>query len=185
MSAWRIAAAAPASTPQVGWLTTSRRGSRRISRPTTYFCRLPPDRLIGLRVRLALAHVVGLGDAVDEGARLPAIDEAAPHHRACRMAADQRVLREPEARRGRVAEPLLRHEGRAEPPPLGDREPAHIGLVDLDHVGIARQRLARQRREQLVLPVAGDAREAEDLAGRKLERDAVELDAVRIVRRVG
>jgi len=45
MIAWRIAAAAPASTPQVGWLTISRRGSRKISRPTTNFCKLPPERL--------------------------------------------------------------------------------------------------------------------------------------------
>ena len=36
-------AAAPASTPQVGWLTTSTPGLRIISRPTTNFCRLPPE----------------------------------------------------------------------------------------------------------------------------------------------
>ena len=43
ISARRITEAAPASTPQVGWLTTSTPGSRRISRPTMNFCRLPPD----------------------------------------------------------------------------------------------------------------------------------------------
>ena len=37
------------------------------------------------------------------------------------------------------------------------------------------QPLAGQRREQLVLPVAGDAGDAKDFAGRELERDAVEL----------
>ena len=39
----RMAAAAPASTPQVGWATMKTRGSRTISRPTTNFCRLPPE----------------------------------------------------------------------------------------------------------------------------------------------
>jgi len=43
MSAWRMCAAAPASTPQVGWLTTMTLGLRSSSRPTMNFCRLPPD----------------------------------------------------------------------------------------------------------------------------------------------
>src|SRR5713101_1363099 len=49
-----MTAAAPASTPQVGWLTTSTAGFRRISRPTTNFCRFPPDRLAASGSRLAL-----------------------------------------------------------------------------------------------------------------------------------
>jgi hypothetical protein len=42
----RISAAAPTSTPQVGWLTISSFGLASISRPTMNFCRLPPDRLL-------------------------------------------------------------------------------------------------------------------------------------------
>ena len=42
-SAWRTRAAAPASTPHVGWWTTTTRGSRSSSRPTTNFCRFPPE----------------------------------------------------------------------------------------------------------------------------------------------
>ena len=58
-----------------------------------------------------------------------------------------------------------------------------IGRRSID-VGIARrERFAGQRREQLVLAVAGDAGDAEDLAAAHLERDAVEPHAVRIVRR--
>ena len=45
ISAWWIAAAAPASTPQVGCETTSTPGFCSTSRPTMNFCRLPPDRL--------------------------------------------------------------------------------------------------------------------------------------------
>ena len=41
----RIWAAAPTSTPQVGWETSSTLGSASISRPMMNFCRLPPDRL--------------------------------------------------------------------------------------------------------------------------------------------
>ncbi len=42
-SAWWIAAAAPASTPQVGWETTRTSGTWRTSRPMMNFCRLPPE----------------------------------------------------------------------------------------------------------------------------------------------
>jgi len=49
-----MTAAAPASTPQVGWLTTRTTGLRRISRPTMNFCKLPPDRLAASGSRFAL-----------------------------------------------------------------------------------------------------------------------------------
>ena len=42
-SAWWIAAAAPASTPQVGCETTSTSGTCSTSRPMMNFCRLPPE----------------------------------------------------------------------------------------------------------------------------------------------
>ena len=45
------------------------------------------------------------------------------------------------------------------------------------------EQLAGEHGEQFVLPVAGHAREAEDFAGREVERHAVKLHAMRIVRR--
>ena len=42
-STCRMSAAAPASTPQVGWLITRTAGSRSSSRPTTNFWRFPPE----------------------------------------------------------------------------------------------------------------------------------------------
>ena len=50
--------------------------------------------------------------------------------------------------------------------------------------GSSDQRLAGQHGEQLVLSVPCYARDAQDFAGRELERDAVELHAVRVLRRV-
>src|SRR3546814_7033939 len=43
--------------------------------------------------------------------------------------------------------------------------------VDAQRGGRAGQPLARQRQQQLVLPVAGDTSDAEDLAGTDIERD--------------
>ena len=57
-SAWRICAAAPTSTPQVGCATISTFGCCRISRPTMNFCRLPPDRLRAPASRPAGLHAV-------------------------------------------------------------------------------------------------------------------------------
>ena len=45
-SSLRMSAAAPTSTPQVGWLTISNLGLASISRPTKNFCKLPPDKLL-------------------------------------------------------------------------------------------------------------------------------------------
>ena len=63
--------------------------------------------------------------------------------------------------RGAVAmtEPLLRHEGRAEPAALGDRQlPGGLRRRSTIAAVVGGEPLARQRGEQLVLPVAGDAR---------------------------
>ena len=117
ISAWRMVAAAPASTPQVGWLTTSTPGSRRISRPTTNFCRLPPDRLDGFRIALGLAHVEGLGGAIDGASVAGLLMKPSLDHAARGVAGEQRVLGQFHARRGAMAEPFLGDEGRAQAPP--------------------------------------------------------------------
>ena len=96
------------------------------------FCKLPPDRLDRLRIALGLAHVERLGGAVDGGQRRRLVDEAAIDHAAGRMAGEQRVLGQFHPRRGAVAEPLLRHEGGAHAPALGDVEEAGRLAVDDD-----------------------------------------------------
>src|SRR2546423_14510817 len=81
-----------------------------------------------------------------------------------------------------MTEPLLRDKGRAESTPLGDRETPRVAIVDPDDIRRICQYFAGQRGEQLILPVPGDTRDAEDFAGRQFECDAVEFDAMRVVR---
>ena len=83
-SARWIAAAAPASTPQVGWLTTNVEGVCMISRPTRNFCRLPPDSDARLRLRAGGAHVEALDDLAGEFVHLAAPDEAEARQRPAR-----------------------------------------------------------------------------------------------------
>ena len=109
------------------------------------------------------------------------IDEAVLHHAAGGVSGQQRVLRQPHARRGAVAEPLLRHEGRAKLAPLRDRKMPGGDAFDHDGAGILRQPLARQRGEEFVLAVAGDAGDAQDFTTLQFERDVLEPHAVRIV----
>ena len=68
MTASWMASAAPASTPQVGWLITSTLGSCSTSRPTRNFCRLPPDSDLRERgLGPGGAHVEPGDDVLREG----------------------------------------------------------------------------------------------------------------------
>src|SRR5260370_42579153 len=53
--------------------------------------------------------------------------------------------------------------------------------VDHHRAGVWGQPLARKRREQLILAVAGHAGDAQDLTTRQLERDVCEPYSVKIV----
>ena len=83
----------------------------------------------------------------------------------------------------RVAEPLLRHEGRAEAAPLGDRQRARRRAVDHDRCRLRRQR-ARPTARRTARPGRCRRRPAMPTISpaAHLERDAVEPHAVRIVR---
>ncbi len=171
MIAWRIAAAAPASTPQVGWLTISRRGSRRISRPTMNFCRLPPERLPPPGRACPCARR-SPRDAVDERRHLRAESMKPPLHHPGVAAwplisvfVGQRACAA--RRRGRAAPPARRRRRAAAP--LVDAESARPASPSIP-IGVrsSASDLAGERGEQLVLPVAGNARDAENLARRQL-----------------
>ena len=79
------------------------------------------------------------------------------------MARQDRVLRQSELGHGGVADPLLRHKGRAERAPFVDAERRDVLPEHLD-AARAVARLARNDLEQFVLPIAGHAGDADDLA---------------------
>ena len=62
-----------------------------------------------------------------------------------------------------MAEPLLRHEGRAEQAAAGDVEAPGVLAADADRAGLGLHRLAGYGFEELALAVAGDAGDADDL----------------------
>src|SRR5690606_38581962 len=99
------------------------------------------------------------------------------------VAREQGVLREAVIGHGAMAEPLLRHEGRAEPPPLGHAEVADGPAVDGDNIGPMGEALAGKSREKLALTVPGNAGDAEDLARPHGEVDVPQRLAVRLLRR--
>ncbi len=185
ISAWWMAAAAPASTPQVGCETTSTPGFCSTSRPTTNFCRLPPDRLRASASMPGVRTSNSLTMRLAKSRALPARMKP-PESRPWRW----RPLSTPLSTRlisGTAAWPL-RSSGTLHRPSARRREgpkPADGRAVDADR-GVGRDgALAGQRQQQLVLAVAGDAGDAEDLAGTDLEADALEVDAVRLLRRAG
>ena len=155
-----------ASTPQVGWLTTSTPGSAQDLAADHELLQVAAGQRAGGRVGPGLAHVEG---ARSRPRRAPARRRGAGRRsgasRAGGVAREHDVLRQAEGRGGGMAVALLRHEGGAAPPPRVDAEAPDGDAVD---AGPCRARgasgLAGQGGEQLRLPVAGDAGDADDLA---------------------
>jgi hypothetical protein len=80
-----------------------------------------------------------------------------------------------------MSEPLLGHEGRPAPAPLCNRELADRLSVNQHGAGTGRKAFTGKSRKQLILPVAGDPCDAEDLAAFYLDTDVVEPHTVRII----
>ena len=162
------AAAARASTPQVGWLTTSTAGDCSTSRPITNFCRLPPESA------RALASVPGVRTSKvgDRPGAAKALDRAELRGTRARPAPARRRRREERV----LGQASCRGPRRGPAAPRARcRRPSCAGRSGRG--GRSRGRRARiaprgtrrspeKREQQLVLAVAGDAGDAEDLAAR-------------------
>ena len=151
----------------------------RISRPTTNFCRLPPDSVRASGLKPGLAHVERGDDLGGLGERAIGGDEAAARHAAMAVAGEDDVLRQAEVGRGGVAVALLRHEDGAPRAATVDADVADRVIVDIDRVGPVGDQFARQTGEQFGLAVAGDAGDADHLAGAHRQRHVLQRDAVR------
>ena len=176
--AWRIAAEASASTPQVGWLTTKRPGSLRISRPTTNFCKFPPDsvRASGSAPDLRTSKAATTSFALSSALR--GVDEAGARHARGAVRGQHDIFRQREIGRRGVAVALFGHERRAERAPARDADVADRLAVDADRLGPARDQLAREIGEEFGLAVAGDAGDADHFAAAHGERDIFQRNAV-------
>src|SRR6202008_3903953 len=98
------------------------------------------------------------------------------------VTAEEGVLRQAHVAHGAVPVALLRHEGGGQGAPLTRPEMADRLAVDLDHLRSRSQGLAGEGGHELVLAVAGDAADAEDLATRHGEGDVLERSAELLVR---
>src|SRR4051812_17844710 len=137
-------------------------------------------REAGGRVRDAGgADVEALHDLAREGRDARAADQPAAGEALALPAAEQRVVDERERADGAVAVALLRHVAQAQPAPGRGAEVADRAAVEADRVG-GPGALARQRGQQLALPVAGYAGHAQHLAGAQLEADVPQRYAVRL-----
>ena len=165
----RICAAAPTSTPQVGCETISSFGFASISRPTMNFCRLPPES------DLAAAPgppALTLKRLIRSTASAAARRQCGSSRRCDRAGArQQRVLRERQRRHGAAAQALLGHEVQAGVAPLARRLARDVLAEQRDRAPGRTRVLARERRHQLLLAVARDAGDADDLAGAHVEAD--------------
>ena len=160
----------PTSRPRVGWSSTSIFGSPLNSRATTAFCWLPPDRVSAVDRRGRRPDVEALDEllrpVVDRGVLA---DRAAGERRPVVAGQDEVVL-EREAHDHRPAVAVARDVGEAGLVELPGAPAGHVGADHRDAPG-ARLAQAGEHLDQLVLAVAGDAGDAEGLAGPDLEVD--------------
>ena len=141
--------------------------SASISRPTMNFCRLPPERLLAAEPgppALTLKRRISARPA----RRRRRADPAAGADRA--GARQQRVLRQRQRRHGAAAQALFGHEVQpgARAASRGEARAMSRPKSAID-AGRRARVLARQRGHQLLLAVARDAGDADDLAGAHLE----------------
>ncbi len=132
-------------------------------------------------IALCLAYIERLGGAVDRRQGRCGVDETMLDHAARGVPRQKRVFGKFHARGGAVTEPLFGHESRAKLAPLRDGQMSRRFTVDHHRAGVLRQPLAGKCGEQLILPITGDAGDAQDFTTLQFERNMREPDAVRIV----
>src|SRR6516164_11078892 len=98
------------------------------------------------------------------------------------MTRQQCIVGKLHARRRGVPQPLLGNERCATLAPFGYGEITDRLPVDQHGAGAWRRAFTRERGEQLVLTIAGDAGYSQNLAAPDLHRDLIEPHAMRVVR---
>ena len=165
---------APMSTPRVGWPTSSTSGSRSISRARTIFCWLPPEKLAVLRSqdggRMSKRSMLGAREVADRASGRGC--RPGPRKRSSSLVAEEGVLPLREGHDEAAAVAVLGHVG--DPTPRGGRRrwwcaTRSSGAPLRRTVPAGRGADAGEHLEQLGLAVAGDAGDAEDLAGAHVE----------------
>ena len=119
------------------------------------------------------ADVEGPDHGFGKAPRRAVVDQPVPHQALPRAGGQERVLGQREFGHGGMAQPVLGRGQQAQPAPRLGAHGGKVGAVH-DH-GARRGRLfARQRGQQRLLPVAGDAADAQDLARAERQRDAAQ-----------
>ena len=138
-----------------------------ISRPTMNFCRLPPDRLFaaapGPPALTPKRSMMCAASARTAAKRQPAAAADAG------VARQQGVVRQAHRRHRAAAQPLLGHEVQALAAPPARRLSRDVAAEQADRARRGTRVFAREHRHQLLLAVAGDAGDADDLAGTHVE----------------
>src|SRR5215204_367889 len=115
---------------------------------------IAPGELAGLRVLFRSTNVESLDDGGREPAGLSERDESRPRDLPVGVMRNQGVLAQPMVRSSRMAQALLRHEGRPEAPARVDAGRGARPARDREEVRAASGPLAGESREQFRLPVA-------------------------------
>jgi hypothetical protein len=151
--------------------------------PDDEFLQVAAGKAGGDRLRAAALDLEALDHPGGELAHRAAPNHAAPDHAAAGagdVAGQQRVVGQRQVGHCAAPEPLFRHETETELAPAGGIEPAGILPEQADGARRSTRQLARNRFQQLLLAIAGDPGDADDLAAAQRQLDVFQVGAERI-----
>src|SRR5829696_2594650 len=146
---------------------------------------IAPGELAGLRVLFRGTNVESLDNGGREPAGLSERDESRPRDLPVGVMRNQGVLAKTMVRSSRMAQALLRHEGRPEAPARVDAGRGARPARDREEVRAASGPLAGESREQFRLPVARNPCDSDHLSGMDRELDIGERFSVQAGREHG
>ena len=167
---------APTSMPRVGWAASRIFGSWAISRASSAFCRLPPDsvpvRASGPEVRMSKRSIWSLANLrIALRSRMPRFEKGGPPTQGSAMLSDSDSA---------PIMPMVRRSSGTRPMPCACTKrgvsPVTTSPCDLDGAAGRRQHAGDDIGER-PLAVAGDAGDADDLAGAERQRHVLEAAA--------
>src|SRR5207302_4689357 len=147
------------------------------------FLKVATRQALGLGLRPATLHVIAVDAVAGESLDLGELDEAV-FYLSLPVGGQQRIVAERHLRHRAAAQPVLGHEAHSERPPFSGSHAAGLDAADEDRMLVPEWLFAGNGRQELLLAVAGDSRDADDLAAAHRELNVLEMRSERVVRLV-
>ena len=179
---WRMAAAAPTSTPHVSCAAISTRGSLQDFPPDNKFLKIAAGKTSRLGMHSSASHIEVTYTVCRESLYLGCTHQSEPHH-VVTMRGEQTIVAERHRCHDAPTQSVLWHKSHTQVAPRPGVQMAGLLAVYSNLRGLfPRERLlAAQGGQQLLLAVARYSRDADNLTAVHAETDVFEIRTERII----